>query len=246
MFATTKEILEQNKVVPAFNFATPEVARAIVQTCGQLDQPVILQTSQSEVKFLSLEVAAAIVKSYASQTRVLVSWHLDHTKTPSLISEAAILGCSSAMFDIAEEDLDQAIGDLREIRNQLQSDFLLEAPLGKYDQAKKFVDLAQIDLLAPERDNRVSLESLRQVRTTVKLPLVLHGSSSWPQKEIKEAVRLGVVKINWNTCLRNAWSSTLRETLQTEDLIKPYDILKPSENEIRKVVEEKIKLLRSI
>jgi len=66
MFTTTKEILEKNKVVPAFNFAAPEVARAIVQTCDRLGQAVILQTSQSEVGFLSLEVAAATVQHYAS------------------------------------------------------------------------------------------------------------------------------------------------------------------------------------
>jgi len=245
MFTTTKEILEKNKVVPAFNFAAPEVARAIVQTCDRLGQAVILQTSQSEVGFLSLEVAAATVQHYASLAKIPVSWHLDHTKIPLLICDAAALGCSSAMFDVSDESFEAGIRALQEIRGKLPSDFLLEAPLEEYDKAKKFVDLAPIDLLAPEKGNRTDLESLRQVRADVKLPFVLHGSSSWSDTDIIKAVRLGVVKVNWNTCLRRAWSSALRRTLGDKDLVKPYDILKPSEEAVSKVVAERVALLQS-
>ncbi|MCG2686012.1 class II fructose-bisphosphate aldolase [Candidatus Parcubacteria bacterium] len=245
MFITTKQILEKNKVVPAFNFATPEVARAIVETCERLGQAVILQTSQSEVDFLSLEVAAAIVQYYASRAKISVSWHLDHTKVPSLIYDAAALGCSSAMFDVSGESFEGGISALQEIKSKLPSNFLLEAPLGEYDKAKEFVELAPIDLLAPEKDNRTDLGSLRQVSADVKLPLVLHGSSSWSDADIRKSIHLGVVKINWNTCLRKAWTSALRETLKDGGLVKPYDILKPSEEAVSKVVAEKVKLLQS-
>jgi len=149
------------------------------------------------------------------------------------------------MFDVSDESFEAGIRALQEIRGKLPSDFLLEAPLEEYDKAKKFVDLAPIDLLAPEKGNRTDLESLRQVRADVKLPFVLHGSSSWSDTDIIKAVRLGVVKVNWNTCLRRAWSSALRRTLGDKDLVKPYDILKPSEEAVSKVVAERVALLQS-
>ncbi|GAJ14902.1 unnamed protein product, partial [marine sediment metagenome] len=101
------------------------------------------------------------------------------------------------------------------------------------------------DLLAPfsivNSEDVTEIDKIEQVHKLVSTPLVLHDGSSKSAEEIKEAIAAGVVKVNWNTCLREAWSNALRQTsISNPEEIKPYNILKPSVEVVKKVVEEKI------
>ena len=79
-----------------------------------------------------------------------------------------------------------------------------------------------------------------------KTLLVLHGGSGTPEEDIKGAIKLGVVKININTELRVAYSDALEKEIKAHpDEVKPYKILAPAVEEMKKVVKEKIKLFGS-
>jgi len=77
--------------------------------------------------------------------------------------------------------------------------------------------------------------------------LVLHGGSGTPEEDIKEAIKMGIVKININTELRLAFSGNLRRALNNNtDEIVPYKFLPEAQRSVEKVVGLKINLFGSI
>jgi len=133
-----------------------------------------------------------------------------------------------------------------------------ENDLTKPEKAKEFVEKTGIDSLAIAIGNihgveigtenpHLYFDRLEKIQKAVpEIFLVLHGGSGTPQEDIKKAIQLGVVKININTELRVAYSQTLRRFLEKNPKeIKPYKILAPSVEAVKKVVEKKIKLFNS-
>ena len=130
--------------------------------------------------------------------------------------------------------------------------------LTKPDQAKEFVEKTGIDSLAIAIGNIHGVESdkenpplyldrLQEIQKAVpETFLVLHGGSGTPEQDIKKAIQLGVVKVNINTELRIAYSKGLKEVIKEHpEEVKPYKILAPSVEAMKKIVEEKIRLFGS-
>jgi len=95
----------------------------------------------------------------------------------------------------------------------------------------------------------INLELLKEIRAKIwkKTFLVLHGGSGTPDEDIKEAIKLGIVKININTELRMAFCKKLKDFLNyNPEEIKPYKIFPLATEEVRKVVENKIRIFNSI
>ncbi len=92
----------------------------------------------------------------------------------------------------------------------------------------------------------IRLDRLREIGQKVSTPLVLHGGSGTPDQDIKEAITLGIVKININTDTRLAFSNTLRKSLlENKDEITPYKYLAGPIEAVRIVIEDKIRLFGS-
>ena len=72
-------------------------------------------------------------------------------------------------------------------------------------QAKEFVERTECDFLAVSIGNAHGLYSkapslqmglLKEIRDAVNIPLVLHGGSGTPEDQLRQAVSLGVAKVN--------------------------------------------------
>jgi len=133
-----------------------------------------------------------------------------------------------------------------------------EEDLTKPEQAKEFAEKTGVDSLAIAIGNvhgveintenpHLYLNKLEKIQKAVPNTfLVLHGGSGTPEKDIKKAIKLGVVKININTELRVAYSKTLKKFLEKNpEEIKPYKILASTMWSVKEVVEKKIKLFNS-
>ena len=88
---------------------------------------------------------------------------------------------------------------------------------------------------------------LRQAQDKTKpIGFVLHGGSGTPEEDIKEAIKLGIVKININTETRLAYSNALRKTLETnKEEIVPYKYLGDAINAVCQVTDKNIRLFGS-
>ncbi|MCX6723133.1 MAG: class II fructose-bisphosphate aldolase [Candidatus Staskawiczbacteria bacterium] len=133
-----------------------------------------------------------------------------------------------------------------------------EDDLTKPDDAFKFLKETKADLLAVSVGNfhgieisgidpNLRIDTLRAIKEKVGEKLfVLHGGSGTPGDDIKEAIKLGIVKININTELRLAFSGNLRKFLNTElEEITPYKFLVNAEVAVKSVVLRKIDLFGS-
>jgi len=114
---------------------------------------------------------------------------------------------------------------------------------------------------------RLDFERLRAIREKVSVPLVLHGASSVPQwilekatkygaeltgargipeDHIKQAIALGITKINIDTDMRLAFTATIREVLANKPKeFDPRKILGPAKEAMKEVVKAKMRLFGS-
>ncbi|MBC7106958.1 MAG: class II fructose-bisphosphate aldolase, partial [Firmicutes bacterium] len=84
---------------------------------------------------------------------------------------------------------------------------------------------------------------LERIRERVRIPLVLHGSSGVPDEAIREAVRLGVRKINIDTDIRAAFVGAVRRELaERPDEIDPRKILGPAREAAVEVIRRKMRV----
>jgi len=135
-----------------------------------------------------------------------------------------------------------------------------EEDLTSPEEALEFIKETKIDSLAINvgtfhgmgvsgKDPNINLKRLKDIKDKVgeKVFLVLHGGSGTQEKDIKEAIELGIVKININTELRAAFTNALGESMKDKpEEITPYKYLPEAIEAVQKIVEDKIKLFGSI
>jgi len=114
-------------------------------------------------------------------------------------------------------------------------------------------------------DPRLDFDRLRQIAARVEQPLVLHGASSLPQDEvalaerhgaklpeargipgelIRQAVGLGIAKVNTDSDLRLAALGRLRQVLvERPDLFNLYELMGEVERAMRRATTQRIRLL---
>jgi ketose-bisphosphate aldolase len=125
------------------------------------------------------------------------------------------------------------------------------------EAARHFVEQTGVDALAVNvgqahlhgrRVVRLDLGRLREVRRAVAVPLVLHGASSVDRDDLREAVRLGIRKVNVGSVLKQAYIQALRRACDAQQAnANPYevvgsgldrDVLVAARLAVRAVVEE--------
>jgi len=87
---------------------------------------------------------------------------------------------------------------------------------------------------------------LKKIKEEVKIPIVWHGSSGVPDEAVREAIRLGVRKVNIDTNIREAFCLAIRDVLASNPLeIDPRKILAPARDAAVAVIREKIRVFGS-
>ena len=106
MYVSSKEmILEARRggyAVPAFNAENLEMVQAIIEAAEEARSPVMIQTTPSTVKYITLRQAVAMVKADADAATVPVSLHLDHCESYEAVAAAIDAGYSSVMIDASK------------------------------------------------------------------------------------------------------------------------------------------------
>jgi fructose-bisphosphate aldolase class II len=124
------------------------------------------------------------------------------------------------------------------------------------DGARAFVEATGIDTYAAAIGNlhgkypvpkKLDLELLRQIRDAVDCNISLHGGSGTPGHYFKDAVQIGVSKININSDMRFAYREALEKVLK--DNPDEYSVAKLISKEVvgavQEVIESKIDVFGS-
>jgi fructose-bisphosphate aldolase, class II len=124
------------------------------------------------------------------------------------------------------------------------------------ESMKKFVDETGIDTYAAAIGNLhgqypvpkvLDLELLQRLRDAVDCNISLHGGSGTPGHYFKDAVKIGVSKININSDMRAAYRKTLEQVL--DDNPTEYAVVKLMDkviDAVQAVVEEKLEVFGSV
>lgn len=92
----------------------------------------------------------------------------------------------------------------------------------------------------------IRLDRVRELHNRLEIPMVLHGGSGTPENDVKEAIRLGMAKVNINTETRLAFATTLRKKLEIDkDEIVPYKYLPEAIVAVQAVAEKHIMMFGS-
>ena len=129
--------------------------------------------------------------------------------------------------------------------------------LTKPEEAKKFVELTGVDMFAPSVGSihgliksgkpHIDINLVAEIKKVTGVPLVLHGGSGLRDVDFTDAISSGINVVHINTEIRVAYVEGLKESiLKNKDEVVPYKVLEGAEEDMEKVVEERLKLFNNL
>lgn len=116
------------------------------------------------------------------------------------------------------------------------------------DEAKEFVRRTGVDCLAVavgtvhglyKGEPHLDFDRLAQLNDALKLPLVLHGGTGLSSKDFRQAISLGVSKINFYTGMSVAACDAIRDVLSKKpDTIDFPGMMQDARKSVQQIVEE--------
>jgi fructose-bisphosphate aldolase, class II len=257
------------RAVAAVNVITLEHAEAIAEAAGELEVAVIMQISENAVRYHGeLTPLAVAVQAIAERASVGIALHLDHVVSAELFEDGLRSVFSSIMFDAgAEPYSDNVEHTARAVREAHAAGLWLEAELGYVggkpdaprsahaegvrtdpDEADQYVRDTGVDALAvavgsshamTERTAQLDSKLIGRLAERLDVPLVLHGSSGVPPKELRTAVAAGIAKVNVGTALNVVMTKAVRTALKDDPkLVDPRRYLTKGRTAMTEAVHE--------
>lgn len=226
---------ENHYAVGAFNVENLEFVMAVIAAAEAKNSPVIMQTTPGTVKYASLDYFVAMATAAAKNASVPVAMHLDHGDGFERCMQALRSGYTSVMIDGSHVPFEENVALTKSVADvACAMGVPVEAELGKVggkeddgpavegenpytdpDEAAEFVERTGCTSLAVgvgtchgvyKGTPHIEQEVLKQIRSKVSIPLVLHGTSGVPDDQVAEAIRNGICKVNYATELRQAYT----------------------------------------
>ncbi len=262
------QLKAEKKAILAANFYNFETLSGILQAASNLKLPVILQLSESSIRYMSLTVATAMAKAAIKEYAVEAWLHLDHGSSVDIVQKCLDNGFDSVMIDASEKSLDENIKiTYRVVKIAEGYDANVEAELGfvaklgqnqneqKFTQpsdAIKFADGTGVNALAVaigsahgfyKQTPKLDIELLSRINKSISTPLVLHGSSGIPDATLQEAVRNGICKINLATETKNTFMLALKERLKNNNEIDLRIVFPDATQTVKELIEKKMRII---
>lgn len=268
---------EKYFAVPAFNIGTNIMLKAVIECCEEKQAPVILAIHPSELAFQGdsflqqcivaaneSKVPMAIHLDHGSEmTQIYRAIRTGFTSVMIDASHESFednMAICKKVVEIAHPlgiSVEGELGTIGTVGNDAEGG-TDEIIYTKPEDAVRFVEETGVDTLAiaigtahgiypkgfkPE----LKLDLLKEIKSKVKVPLVLHGGSANPDAEIGESVRLGINKINISSDIKDAFYQQLRLDLAADPQVRePFELYLGSIREIKKVITQKIDLFNDV
>ena len=262
--------------VPAFNIHNLETLQVVVETAAELRSPVIIAGTPSTIEdYAGADYVKAMAEVASNKYDIPIAIHLDHFEDVEAIKKDIDLGFRSCMIDASKEDFETNIKVVKSVVDYAHRyDTTVEAELGKLggreddlvvdekdamytnpDNAAEFVERTGIDSLAVaigtahglyKGEAKLDFDRLKEIRSRVNVPLVLHGASDVPDELVKEAISLGICKVNVATDLKIPFSDAVKKFFNEHpNESDPRKYMTPGKEAMKKIVEHKIRVCGS-
>ncbi|MFV2017338.1 ketose-bisphosphate aldolase [Micromonospora sp. LOL_023] len=259
--------------VPAFNISDWAMFKGIVEISEETNAPLIVGIHPDEMRHIGREMIRGIAeRSHNSSVPIAIHWDHGATYEQILQAvqfgfTSVMIDGSLKPFEeniaITRKVTDSAHvlgvsveGELGTIGG---NDSYAEAGAAEIiytdpDDAVTFIEETGVDSLAiaigtfhglypAHLKPELKLDLLKEIKSQVQIPLVLHGGSGNPDDEIREAARIGINKINISTDIKVAYHDKMREVLGSDRKVREPNAIQPACIEAMKVVAaQKIEL----
>lgn len=275
-----KEAGDKGVAIGHFNISNIEALHGIYNAAKKLNVPVIIGVSEGEEEFIGRNEIVALVKKIREKDNYPIFLNADHHYSFETAKNSIDAGFDSVIIDIADKSFDENVKITKECVDYVKEshkNVLVEAELGyigsgsnikdtipegagvltKVEDAKKFVEMTGIDMLAPSVGSihgliksgkpHINSELVKEIKESVGIPLVLHGGSGLRDEDFTNAIKAGISIVHINTEIRIAYKEALEKYLkENPNEIAPYKILKPAVEAIEEVVYNRLKLFNNL
>jgi len=262
---------KEGYAVPAFNIHNLETLQVVAETAMEMRSPVIIAGTPSTIEeYAGPEYIKAMAEVAAGKYDVPIAIHLDHFEDVQAIKKDIDIGFKSCMIDASKKSFDENIAIVKAVVEYAHEyDAVVEAELGKLggaeddlvvdekdamytnpDNAAEFVSRTGIDSLAIaigtahglyKGEPKLDFERLKEIRSKVSVPLVLHGASDVPDALVKKAISLGICKVNVATDLKIPFADAVKEYFKENPKANdPRKYMTPGKEAMKKIVRHKI------
>lgn len=263
----------ENFAVPAFNIGTGQILKAVIECCEEKQAPVILAIHPSELEFQGDHFLASCIEAAHKSKVPMAIHLDHGSKIEQILRAvrtgftSVMIDASHMSFEeniaitkkVVEMvhplgiSVEAELGTIGTTGNDSEGgadEIIYTNP----DDAVTFVNETGVDALAvaigtahgiypkgfkPE----LKLDLLSEIKSKVRIPLVLHGGSANPDEEIAESVKRGINKINISSDIKDAFYQQLRITLGNDHKVRePFELYLESIEAMKKVIYQKIDL----
>ena len=262
--------------VPAFNIHNLETVQVVAETAMEMKSPVIIAGTPSTIEdYAGPDYIKAMAEVAANKYDVPIAIHLDHFEDVDAIKRDIDIGFKSCMIDASKKPFEENIAIVKDVVEYAHRyDAVVEAELGKLggreddlvvdekdtrytnpDDAAEFVNKTNVDSLAIaigtahglyKGEPKLDFERLKEIRSKVSIPLVLHGASDVPDELVKEAISLGICKVNVATDLKIPFADAVKKFFnENSKESDPRKYMTPGKEAMKEIVKHKIEVCGS-
>ncbi|WP_379970686.1 class II fructose-bisphosphate aldolase [Ectobacillus sp. sgz5001026] len=264
--------LEGKYAVGQFNINNLEWTQAILAAAEEEKSPVILGVSEGAARHMSgFKTIVMMVKGLMEDMKITVpvAIHLDHGSSFEKCKECIDAGFTSVMIDASHHPFEENVAITSKVVEYAHArNISVEAELGTVGgqeddviangviyadpaECAELVKRTGIDTMAPalgsvhgpyKGEPNLGFKEMAEVRDATGVPLVLHGGTGIPEKDIKKAISLGTSKINVNTENQIVFTKVVREVLgKDKEVYDPRKYMGPGREAIKATVIGKIR-----
>jgi fructose-bisphosphate aldolase class II len=279
-----KEAGGKGVAIGHFNISNLEGFHGVYRAAKKLNVPVIIGLSEGEEEFVGRSEAVGMIKEIRLKENFPIFLNADHHHSFESVKACIDAGFDAVIIDGTKLNFEenvkitkQCVDYARVATEEMNQDFLVEAELGyigegsniketipegagiltKIEDAKKFVEMTGVDMLAPSVGSihgliksgkpHIDTELVAEIRKATGVPLVLHGGSGLRDEDFTNGIKAGIAIVHISTEIRLAYDEALKKSLaDNPNEVAPYKILQPAVDAIEKIVENRLKLFNNL
>ncbi|EHZ4948370.1 ketose-bisphosphate aldolase [Listeria monocytogenes] len=267
---------ENKFAVGAFNVADSNFLRVVVEEAEKNNAPAIIAVHPTELDFTKDDffqyVLARIKNSPVpfvlhldhgdNMGDVMRAVRCDFSSVMidgSLLPFEENIRVTKEVVDVCHKlgvSVEGELGTIGKTGNSIEGG-VSEIIYTKPEEAEEYISRTGVDTLAvaigtahgiypKDKEPKLRLDILKEIKDLVNIPLVLHGGSANPDAEIAAAVEIGIQKVNISSDYKYAFYKKCREILSTTELWDANAIYPDCIDAAKEVVKYKMELFESI
>lgn len=261
--------------VPAFNVSSNMLLRGVMEASEEKQSPVIIAIHPDELSFVCPSFVKSVIEEAnkatvpvcihldhgASINQVMEAIQCGFTSvmidasTYSLEDNIAICKKVVELAHAVNVSVEGELGTIGTTGPEAEAGTEVIIYVNPAD-AVTFVEATGVDSLAiaigtshgiypKDMKPELKLDLLKEIKSKVNIPLVLHGGSANADTEIAESVKLGINKINISSDIKDAFYKKCREVLSDPVIREPNSIYPPCIDAMKEVAYHKIALFNA-